>query len=446
MRIYSDWSLVISLFEFAICSFFGMIPVMSTFGFGLATQRAAWLWVIVWAAITFTVVPLARRIQVWLTDLGGERVVYHTVLVIGVGACLWFLRIILRPSTQHKIIRFGVLALIALAAFWVIETQLETTSEAVHFVQYALLTVLIVHALSFSMDDWFIYPVSFFASLLFAYTDELLQWMTPGRYWDYRDIALNGTAVLLTLFLIRFVIQPPGRKRAVSIRSRRRLAWTGSVFFLLLGISFSMTPHRIDRIARTFPGLGFLLGNESVIHEFGHRHELPGIGGFRSRLTLDQLHHMDDVRAAEMAALIEPYREPEAYRSFLAAYPAGIDPFAHEFRVHVFRRNHYAATAWSHRDDPELYQWHCTVAVRENQILEAVFPETLQATGYHWPEASSEVYRAGMDEGHPYFSPVSKHLQTRLSEPELWMMLLGVIGVFLVLTGVVLPRTGRTRT
>lgn len=399
-----------------------------------AGARSAWVLVAIWTVATYSVVPLARAMQRWLREVGGEDAATTGVLAVGAVVCGWLLVRLLRPSVQRRRVRLGILAALAAVGYWVMATQLETASEAVHFVQYALLAVLLVHALSFSMNDGYIYPAAFLASLILAMGDEFLQWMAPGRYWDYRDIALNGFAAALALLAIRFVMQPPGRWRPVAPSSVRRVARLGTVFFLLLGLSFSVTPRRVDRLAEYIPGLGFLSGNASVINELGYRHTLSDGTVFFSRLTREALREADASRAEEIAGVLAGYPEEADYARFLSDHPSGRDPFLHEFRVHIYRRNHYAETMWKHEADPERHRWHATVADREQAILEAVFPNTLAASAYAWPETTVRYFRERADPDPAYRSEVSDHLQTELSEGQQWLAVLAAWAVFLAAT------------
>ncbi len=62
---------------------------------------------------------------------------------------------------------------------------------------------------------------------------------------------------------------------------------------------------------------------------------------------------------------------------FLQFYTPISDPFVHEARVHLFRRNRYLRTALNHKNDPEEFDRRMTIAFRENQIMEEYYHDTL---------------------------------------------------------------------
>jgi hypothetical protein len=99
------------------------------------------------------------------------------------------------------------------------------------------------------------------------------------------------------------------------------------------------------------------------------------------------------------------------YPEFLREHSSLRDPFLHELRVHLFRRDRYWRLARAHRSEPERHRDLITVAYREQRMLETCFGETLRAAGLDWPEDLRERARQASHDG-PYTSPVSSQLIT----------------------------------
>ena len=74
--------------------------------------------------------------------------------------------------------------------------------------------------------------------------------------------------------------------------------------------------------------------------------------------------------------------------------------------------------AKARREDSEKFAWHCTVAYRENQIMEKYFAKTLYHSSYGWPEETTAFVRKFFIEDHVYDSRVSKNLLTSVTEGQ----------------------------
>ena len=127
--------------------------------------------------------------------------------------------------------------------------------------------------------------------------------------------------------------------------------------------------------------------------------------------------------------LDEKSREP--YGDFLRAYPASAAPFEHEVRVHLFGRNRNAQLADAARDaEASELQMRCTIAFRQNRILEHHFPTTLAHSGQVWSPERRAGFEACEDPTHLYTSGTSKNLILRLRPLQLACVLLAAAGLF----------------
>ncbi|HAL93124.1 MAG TPA: hypothetical protein DCM68_08900 [Verrucomicrobia bacterium] len=397
-----------------------------------AVRGRAWAWLLVaaWTGMVFLTIPVARKIQGVVESMAGPRIYLAAAEIVGLAFALGVSIHLLRTPGASRLRRAAWLVALGGIASWTMHTQLQTPIEAIHFIEYGVLAFLLFRAWRHHLQDPFIYPISLLSLVLIAWVDEFLQWLTPERFWDFRDIRLNGLAGALLLLVIARVLSPAGIRRPVDRRSVRwgcGLAW---LTLLAFGFAISNTPARVDSYAGRIPFLRFLYHNESVMNEFGHRHVDPEIGVFFSRMSLPELQRTDaetGLRAGETLA-----RDPglAGRREFRKAHPVSAHPFLIELWEHWTRRNHYFAVCWKYREaDPARFAGHLAVAMRENQILEKYFPQALDAAGGRWPESRKAEAARLADVSIPYVSAVDSHLVTRATEGQLWALLLALAGL-----------------
>lgn len=76
---------------------------------------------------------------------------------------------------------------------------LPIPEERIHLVQYGVLAFLIYRALSLDLSGISAYICSFGLTSLLGWLDEMLQQVTPGRFFDWKDVLLNAISTLLAL-------------------------------------------------------------------------------------------------------------------------------------------------------------------------------------------------------------------------------------------------------
>jgi hypothetical protein len=201
----------------------------------------------------------------------------------------------------------------------------------------------------------------------------------------------------------------------------------------MLGASLSNTPQRISGYVGKLPALNFLVENSSVMAEYGYRYRGDETGLFRSRLSPDDLKRTDQSRAVEAAASLDSLPAPSDYKEFLRLHTPFNDPFLHEARVRLNRRDHYLRTAARYKDrDIEEFRRRMTIAHFENRIMEKYFPQTLSQSGFLLPPGTVSHMKENALLNTSYESAVSKHLLTFVSERQvLWASL--ILAAFLVL-------------
>ncbi len=397
-------------------------------------EWVSWSFVALWSLIIFVTIPLARVIQGFVAAQWGRET--FTYLVIGVTLVTATVAVkYLKHIRTALTINYMWLFLVS-AVFIGYTIQLRSApEEAIHFVQYGVLGVLSYRALSHRIQDVSIYFAAAAIGAIVGTIDEAIQWITPGRHWGLRDIWLNFFATALVQIAIAKGLNPAlisGKPKASNIRTICRLS---AIVLLLLGASLLNTPPRIAWYAEQIPILEFLKTHDSVMAEYGYLYVDPAIGTFRSRFSSQELRVMDADRATEAARILDRFHGDRAtYLRFLKEYTPVNDPFVHEARVHLFRRDRFVEEAEEVKlNDRKEYRNRMTVAFRENQIMEKYFKNTLHHSTYVLPpEQVAHLKEYHWPDQH-YESAVSLGLFTRIRQGQmLAVLVLALIGLLMV--------------
>lgn len=399
-------------------------------------EWVSWTAVVLWACFIFAVVPFARAFQKLVTSYF-EPVIFiyavaATVIVTGLLLALYLWR---RPGT----VRGSYVWLVVFGGFFIAYAYSlrKSPSEALHFIDYGVLGVLLFRAFSHRVRDQGIYVAAMLAAAVVGILDEAVQWITPGRFWGLGDIWIDCVAAFLVQGAIALGLRPPLIERRFGPRSIRLNCHLGIVVVLLLGASALNTPPRIAWYSSHVPLLGFVERDAGVMLEYGYLYQDPEIGVFRSRLSPEALKRTDQERGPQVAALLAQSRDPDSYGAFLQVHSPGRDPFVHEARVHLFRRDRYFQRAQEDaRDDEALYREYMTIAYRENLIMEKYFSHALSGSGFAWPAETRALVERSMDPDMAYDSWVSRSLITGISEGSIVLLLAVAIAGLALLSGI----------
>jgi hypothetical protein len=378
-----------------------------------------------WSVAIFAAIPIARRIRDLVSEQWGRETFAYLTLAVVVGASGLAIRQLARqrqsPASYVWLVAVGI-------AFCGYTYQLRhAPEEALHFVQYGVLGVVAYRALSHRVRDWTIYLTATTIAGSVGVLDEFIQWVMPGRFWGLHDIWIDLLGAALAQVGIAKGLRPGIISGPARIAGVRWLCRAGLTFLLLLGLTLLNTPQRIAWYADRIPGLAFLKTNESVMLEYGHRFVDPEAGAFTSRLSRGDLRRTDRERGAAAARILDRFREHSRYQEFLETYTPVSDPFLHEARVHLFRRDRHME--WAEGADDARYEprLHLAVAFRENRILEKYFPNTLRHSSYVLePDKIALLSRSALPDremGREAVSRVAYRLVTRLGERQIVALL-----------------------
>ena len=379
-----------------------------------------------WIGLIYATIPIVRRArEAFVAHWPAELIAYAVIAVVlgSLAATVISLR-----RRQFQIVRADLVWLIGVAAVVVvwIRRLMGQPEEAVHFLEYGVLGVLLYRVLEDRVPDPTVYVAATLAGLLVGTVDEIIQWLVPGRFWDFRDIILNGCAVALVQIAIWRLAPRP--LTAVSPPALRLLCRLAAVQMLLLAICMAATPQRLARLVDHVPLPTRLATGADAICEYGHRHTANDRTVFLSRLSLDELARSDLDRATEVAAELNASRGADGLSR--AAISPVEDPFGYEIRVHLFARNRNLAKALVHQPGSPDRRRQMTTAWRQNLILEDFFGSTLAQSSYRWGPRRRREIEAGQDPDQFFVSRAGAHLITRVSEGRLRAQMLALFAFF----------------
>jgi len=387
----------------------------------------AWLWVALCTLTIFLVVPLARTIQKFVSARWGRPFFGYAVLAITAFMfCAVVYVLVFRLKIRSPSNYLWLTAVAALYIYFTLQLW-RAPEEAVHFLEYGLLGFFLFRALSLKIRDKTIYLTAFLIGSLIGITDEILQWMMPGRYWDFRDAGLNALATGLFQVALWKGIKPKIISEKIRLKSVRRVSWLLAANVLLLGLCASNTPQRVAAYTTRFPFLSFLV-REEPMYEFAQKHADPEIGVFYSRLSVDGLEKEDIERSDHWAGILRDWKEKD-YALFLREHHPLLHPFVYEMRIHIFRRDRRVEEAARAKDEKSRRE-ALFVAYKENRILEKYFGRTLRKSTYAWTSEQKAGIAASVDPAKPYRSPVSAG-RFQVKEKTLWLAIAGFLGLLI---------------
>ncbi len=395
------------------------------------------MWVVLCSITIFLTVPVALSIQKIVSNLLGRTFFiyfFFSILALAFISLLYFLIFKLKIRSISNYVWIFILT--GFYSYFTLKL-IKTPSEAIHFLEYGLLGFFLFRALKYYIKDISIYFTATLFSLLIGTFDEILQWITPSRFWSFHDVLLNTLSGGLFQLAIWNVVKPKIISEKITSKSFRIFSSLFSLCIIILGLCVSNTPNRMYDYTKLIPWLSFLQ-KEEPMSEFGYKYKDPEIGIFYSRLSPKNLQKIDKLRGKQYVQILNDsvYQD---YEQFLKEYNPMTNPFMHELRVHIFRRDTYLKKGKSASNLKKKKEFYL-IAYRENLILENYFSNSIKKSIYHWNEDVLQVSDISIDENKTYISPVSANLFTTFSEKTIWISILTLIS-FLALINFVMPLT-----
>ncbi len=333
----------------------------------------------------FATVPVARNIQRFVANtVGREFFTYSVLFFVATGLAVLLYVFIFKLRVKNVSQYIWLFICTGLYVYFVIQLK-RHPEEAIHFIEYGLLSYFLFKALSRRIHDQTIYLTAVLFVLFIGVIDEFLQWLTPDRYWDFRDVRLNALAGGIFLLAVWKGIKPKIISGPVKKISVNMLAGIIALNLIFLGLCLSNTPGFVKRYTATFNTLSWLQ-NEETMTEFGYKYKDPEIGTFYSRLTLEELREIDITNGESYGKILpQDISSGSRYKKFIRIYNPNTNPFLYEFMIHLYRREHSFYLV-AKTDEPDKKIRMNSIAFRENLLIEKYFGNTLKHSEFLWSD------------------------------------------------------------
>ncbi len=372
---------------------------------------------------------MARRIQIFVTNNWGRELFgYFVLIVLSIGAIYLFYYLIFKLKIRIPSRYIWLFVITGLYIYFTLKLW-KIPEEAFLFLVYGLLGFFLFKALSHNIKDKSIFFTATLFALFIGTFDEIFQWITPERYWDFRDVGLNGLSGGLFQLAIWKVVSPKFISEKFSAKSLKIFTSIFVGCFIILGLCVSNTPNRVHRYTKQIPFLSFLQ-KEEAMSEFGYKYKDLEIGIFYSRLSPRKLYITDNQIGEEYARILNESIDKD-YKQFIREYSPTTDPFMHELRVHIFRRDRYFNQGEKASNMGERKESYFT-AYKENLILKKYFTKGIKNSVYCWSKERIEEVKTLIEEDKLYESPVSSNLSTSFSEKTAWTAIFSLFVALLV--------------
>jgi hypothetical protein len=393
------------------------------------SEGFSWIYVAFGVLVIYSTIPVARALRELVREnIGLKYFLYITVALVLLAGFLAFRNLNKRDLPLNaKLCLAGIFT----AFLFYIYKLRDIPEEALHIAEYGILGLLVFRALTHRIHDFSIFIVAVLVVGIVGIVDEYIQWLTPSRYFDLRDIRTNFVAGALAQLAIATGLRPSIISGMPSALSWSRVCYFSVVALALMTIGFMNTPERIAWYATKVPVLSYLMNSKSMMVEYGYIYDDPDLGVFRSRFTAEQLRQFDRDRGTEVAEILDRYIRGEGYNNFQSIYSVTRDAYAHEAGVHLFSREFHIDRARENNDNKSK---HYSIAYHENRFLERYFSSALKDSTHYWSQETEREVSQNAARNERYESSVSKGVITRMSQMQV-VLLFVVMIILLTLLG-----------
>lgn len=163
-----------------------------------ATRTLAWLLFLVGVAFIIATLEPAYRLSSFLRARGFLAL---TVGWLSTAIALLLLHLLVSGARITRL-RVYLRSLPALVAFLAAAALLTASpAERFHFIEYGVLYLLALQAVSLDRNDLLAYPLALLPTVAAGVFDEFMQELSTVRHFDIADIRLNAVSALLAALL-----------------------------------------------------------------------------------------------------------------------------------------------------------------------------------------------------------------------------------------------------
>ena len=171
-----------------------------------------WTFLALCAATVLSTISLVRPMEEWLKSNG-----VLSILVVGPIVLIFFVLVILaiislaRPG-QGRAVRLFYLLNIAIAYFLLFQVLGKFPVERAHLVVYGAAGILALRVAWHYKRGIEAYALAFTMTFFLGFMDEAIQYFTPGRVYDPRDVATDAISGLMGLLVCAVLSKRAAKK------------------------------------------------------------------------------------------------------------------------------------------------------------------------------------------------------------------------------------------
>ncbi len=392
----------------------------------LGWDMKLWLWVLLCSILIYLTIPLARVLQKYVYASVGKEFFTYAVLFVIIGGLTALLYVLIYKFKVRSVSQYVWLCVCGSIYVFLAIRLRQHPEEAVHLLEYGLLSYLVFKALSHRVRDWTVYISAAGLTALIGTGDEFIQWLVPTRVWDYRDVGINAVAGVFFMVAIWKGVKPEIITQPVKKYSVKVLAGIVTLDLIFLGFCLSITPGTLQILVAKNNGLSWLQHEEKMT-EYGYLHRDKEIGAIYSRLMLEDLKMIDNQYGEAYGILVNQYQHSKKnIKELKKIYTPNINPFLYEFLVHVIQRNGEFEGVQK-TESIRIKSVKHNIAYRENLIVEKYFKTTLEYSGLKWPDNRSEsIQKSALLWEDEYISTTGKFI-TMFSMRTAWILIASMV-------------------
>lgn len=157
-----------------------------------------WGMVAILVLLIWSILPFGSQIVVYIQSKGLLQIALIAIVIISSGAIWWM--------KKNSNIRFGIktwtVSIFSLCCYLWFIIFTPHPVEGFHLLEYGLLAIVIYRALSLDMSGYKVSLLTITLVIGLGWFDEIIQYFLPDRYYDIRDVVINGAGGLLGLAII----------------------------------------------------------------------------------------------------------------------------------------------------------------------------------------------------------------------------------------------------
>jgi len=172
-------------------------------------ERRYWTFVVLWTAILYATLPIARKLANKIEGAGYKCVLNYGPIFLVAIAFVAALVYILNGRYSHRLLRISCMVIAAFLYALFLKNLGKIPIERIHLMEYGILAILAKKASENRLGNLGSYLFSAVLTAMIGVGDELIQKFLPDRVCDIRDMMTNAISGALGLLFWACVSQKP---------------------------------------------------------------------------------------------------------------------------------------------------------------------------------------------------------------------------------------------